>query len=274
MRAGLIGENISRTRLPAALQIMCNRAGLHLEFELIDTADRVEFDLAACVDDLRQRGWSGVTVTHPWKRAAAQYAGPGMAEDVAHLGAANLLVFGDTVAGFNTDYSGFLSAWRAQLGQDVPGRVAMAGAGGVARALGPALQTLGALHVVCWDVSLARAQDLTARLSGPATALKHDEISQAVRTADGVVNATPIGMAEHPGSAFDSADLGGQSWAFDAVYTPVDTAFLQDANAAGLRILTGFDLFRHMALRSFQTYTGVDLHPDEIMPHLLRLQPV
>ena len=270
LRAGLIGDNISRTRLPAALQIMCNQAGWQLEFELIDTVGRQGFDFATCVDDLRGQGWSGVTVTHPWKRDAARYAGLGMAADVVHLGAANTLIFDDQVTGYNTDYTGFLSVWRGMMRAGVPGRVAMAGAGGVARALAPALQTLGAEHIAVWDSDHAAAQDLVALLPGPATALEPGDVAQAVRTADGLVNATPMGMVEHPGSAFDAADLEPQGWAFDAVYTPVETQFLRDANAVGLRILTGFDLFQHMAVRSFETYTGVDLNIDEVMPHLLR----
>jgi shikimate dehydrogenase len=72
-------------------------------------------------------------------------------------------------------------------------------------------------------------------------------------------------MAEYPGTAFDPGLMGQQSWAFDAVYTPTQTMFLRDANVAGLSILTGFDLFRSMALRSFEAYTG--LHVDDAALH-------
>ena len=65
LKAGLIGEHISRTRLPAALDIMCQMHGLTLDFQLIDTADMVDFDFTAKVDALRDAGWTGVTVTHP-----------------------------------------------------------------------------------------------------------------------------------------------------------------------------------------------------------------
>jgi len=82
-----------------------------------------------------------------------------------------------------------------------------------------------------------------------------------------------MGMVEYPGSAFDEADLGDQNWAFDAVYTPIDTDFLQAASKAGLQVVTGFDLFRHMALGSFAALTGVTPDPAEILPRLEALKP-
>ena len=255
IRMGLIGAHIGRSRLRSALEIMCKAQDLALEFTPIDTAERPAFDFVREVDGLRAAGWTGVTVTHPWKTHAAAYAGRGRAAVSGTLGAANTLLFGEAVTGHNTDYSGFLAAWQAAMGRP-PGRVAMAGAGGVASALGPALARLGATEIAIWDTDATRAEELAARIGHVARPCPEDAKADAIRTADGLVNATPIGMVQHPGSAFDPALLGGQSWAFDAVYTPTDTAFLVAAECAGLRTLTGFDLFRYMAMDSFALYSG------------------
>ncbi|GFE65476.1 shikimate dehydrogenase family protein [Litoreibacter roseus] len=260
LRAGLIGAHISRTRLPRALELMCDAAKISLEFELIDTANRPDFQFDACVDAVRNSGWTGVTVTHPFKPQAAFYAGAGMVDDVAHLRSANTLVFGKDICGHNTDYTGFLSMWRAIMGDAAPGKVAMAGAGGVAQALGPALQALGCAHLSIWDSQPDRAAQLCQTL-GPNCSIA--EPAHATSAATGLVNATPLGMAEYPGNAFSSDGLGSQTWAFDAVYTPPETRFLRDATAAGLKTISGFELFKHMAVRSFEAYT--DLKPDEGM---------
>ena len=82
LKAGLIGEHISRTRLPIALDIMCKLHGLTLEFELIDTAHLPDFEFVATVDRLHAKGWNGVTVTHPFKTDAAHYAGDGMLSEL------------------------------------------------------------------------------------------------------------------------------------------------------------------------------------------------
>lgn len=273
LRCGLIGDHISQTRLPAALELMCRDVGIELRFQLIDTAEMPEFEFDQFVDGLRSKGWDGVTVTHPYKQAAADYAGDGMAAELCHLGASNTLVFGDGLTGFNTDYSGFLSAWKAHMETTPVGVVALAGAGGVARAIAPALVELGASEIRIFDTLAASAHDLAARIGPRATIVSPDQWSDAIRGADGLVNATPLGMGYKPGTAFAADLIGGQSWSFDAVYTPTDTQFLNDCSGAGLRILTGFDLFKHMAMRSFQAYTGAQPDPVATLSNLTVLRP-
>lgn len=259
LRAGLIGANIQRTRLPRALEIFCDLTGNRLEFELIDTQGQDDFDLATKVKELAAQGWTGVSVTHPWKTDAAGLAAE-MVAAPARLGASNLLLFkDDRVSAHNTDYSGFLGAWKSQMGDAKPGRVAMAGAGGVARALAVAFVELGAEDLALWDLDPARASALAEAVGAPARAIATDRAAAAARTADGLVNATPLGMTAYPGMAFAGEDIGAQSWAFDAVYTPIETDFLRLAAKQGLTLISGFDLFSHMAVDTFAAYAGVVL---------------
>ncbi|MEN8197536.1 MAG: NAD(P)-binding domain-containing protein, partial [Pseudomonadota bacterium] len=273
LRAGLIGEHIQKTRLPAALQIMCDDAGFDLAFELIDTALLANFDFDRQVAELIEAGWTGVTVTHPFKIDAARFAGDGMSGEAADLGAANTLVFDNPLKGFNTDYTGFLGAWRHIMGTESPGRVAMAGAGGVAQAIGPALIELGARKISVWDVAPEKAQALVDKIGPAAEAVPAQDAPQAVRQADGLVNATALGMAQYPSSSIASALMGSQRWAFDAVYTPTSTEFLMAAAAAGLKTLSGFDLFRHMAIGSFEAYTGIAPDVEKTLATLAALKP-
>ena len=270
LRAGLIGEHISRTRLPAALQIMCDMSGIKLVFELIDTAKIDPFEFDACVNDALAAGWTGVTVTHPFKVDAAGYAGAGMTADVAQVGASNTLVFGDEIRGYNTDFTGFLAAFEAIEDR---GPVVMAGAGGVARSLGAALLKVGVMDLAIYDVDEGRASDLAFSLGPPARAIPLAHLETSVRDASGLVNATPLGMKEYPGSSINLAWIGSQNWAFDAVYTPTDTVFLRVCKQTGLTTISGFELFKHMAIRSFEAYTGIALKASEMMPKLEELRP-
>ncbi len=273
LRAGMIGEHIQKTRFPAALRIMCDEAGLDLLFELIDTARLDGFDFDRQVNELIEAGWTGVTVTHPYKIAAARLAGAGMTGAAATLDAANTLVFDGPLRGFNTDYTGFLGAWRHRMGTQAPGHVAMAGAGGVAQAVGPALRELGARKITLWDIVPEKAQALAGRIGPVAKAIPPDETPQAIRRADGLVNATALGMAAYPGSSIAPAQLGAQRWAFDAVYTPTNTVFLTAAREAGLRTISGFDLFRHMAVGAFEAYTGIRPDAELMLAKLAALEP-
>ncbi|MFK7755246.1 MAG: shikimate dehydrogenase [Sedimentitalea sp.] len=273
LRAGLIGANISRTRLPAALEILCAMTGWTLDFALIDTCDDPDFDLAGFVDTARRDGWSGVSVTHPHKTQGADYVGGRMDADMALLGAANLITFQPRLRGTNTDFTGAKALFR-QSGVGPLGDVTMIGAGGVARALAPVIraqQNHGAVLFV-HDRDGDAARDLCDTIGKARIPIGVGALSSAIARSDGVVNATPIGMAEHPGSVFDPSDLVHPRWAFDAIYTPPETEFLREARLAGMTVISGFDLFRHMALDTFEIYTG-QTPPDEAFARLAGLRP-
>lgn len=273
LRCGLIGSHISQTRLPAALEIMCEAAGMTLDFTPIDTAADPGFDFNATAAALRRDGWTGVTVTHPYKPAAAAFAGDGMDRPVRKLGASNLLMFGTETRGYNTDYLGFIAAWQAVFKNRGPGDVAVAGAGGVARAIVPALIRLGARRIKVWDVDHEAAKTL-AKLGGRTVkAIPIEDAPRIIEKSTGLVNATALGMGKSTASAIDLDLIGPQWWAFDAVYTPTDTPFLQEAAAKGLATMTGFDLFRFMALETFRIYTGHTPDKSAILPALDALRP-
>ena len=273
LRAGLIGAGIGQSRFSAALQLMCEAHGMQLAFTPIDTAGRPDFDFARAVDDLRAAGWNGVTITHPHKVQAMAYAGDSMGPDFRHLGAANTLTFHPELMGHNTDYTGFLGAWQDAMGDRSPGHVAMAGAGGVARAIAPALLRLGASQITIWDPTARMATALAEELGDRTRAVPVNNCTEAILSADGLLNATPLGMIGHPGTAFPEDLIGGQDWVFDAVYTPTNTGFLTIARRKDIRTITGFDLFRFMAIGSFAAYTGITLEPATILPALDALRP-
>nr|WP_247647914.1 hypothetical protein [Pannonibacter phragmitetus] len=80
-------------------------------------------------------GYRGVNVTYPYKERAAAKV---QVDDplVRAIGAVNTVIFEDGKArGFNTDYSGFIAAYRAVRGDAAPGPVLMIGQGASARRL-------------------------------------------------------------------------------------------------------------------------------------------
>ena len=159
------------------------------------------------------------------------------------------------------------------MGDASPGSVAVAGAGGVAGAIVPALVALGASDIVVWDPAPGVAKELAEKVGGPVRAVASRDAFQATEAADGLVNASALGMGDDRRSAFPLEAIGPQSWAFDAVYTPTRTTFLRAAQAQGLPTLSGFDLFRHMILGSFEAYSGITPDTDAMLPLIDALRP-
>lgn len=84
--------------------------------------------------------------------------------------------------------------------------------------------------------------------------------------ADGLVNCTPLGMIGYGGNAFKDVQLTGRKWICDAVYTPIETAFLKDGEAAGVEILSGCELFLYQGIHAFQLFTGRQVDPAGTTP--------
>jgi shikimate dehydrogenase len=82
---------------------------------------------------------------------------------------------------------------------------------------------------------------------------------------DGVVHVTPVGMAEHPGVAFDVGRLGPDTWVAEVVYRPLETELVRRARARGLATLDGGGMAVGQAVESLRLITG--LEPDVARMH-------
>ena len=93
------------------------------------------------------------------------------------------------------------------------------------------------------NIATSRAPELhqvCGKLSGLAVAVRiATSIEEVCDGADGLINCTPLGMERIGGTAFPPGMLTRKRWAFDAVYTPVETEFIRDARGAGVEVMTG-----------------------------------
>ena len=258
VRLGLIGDNIAASQAPRLHARAGAFCGIEVRYDLLVPA---EFGLGfdALFDRCAGGRYRGINVTHPYKqRAAARVE----IEDpqVRAIGAVNLVRFDPgRQRGFNTDYSGFLRAWREKFGADVPGVVCQTGAGGAGRAVAFALAALGAQAIRLVDIDRSRARVLAASLRTAYPALDATDaasLEEATADAQGLVNCSPAGMIGHDGTPIPRRFMRGAAWAFDAVYTPIDTRFLTDAAATGLDTLSGFELFFHQGADGFEIFFG------------------
>jgi shikimate dehydrogenase len=226
-------------------------------------------------EQCRRSGYRGINVTYPYKEEVVSLLS---VDDprVAAIGACNTVLFEETGPfGFNTDYSGFASAYRATFPGRQPGIVAMAGAGGVGKAIGFALADLGASALRLFDRDRSKAETLMHALTHAVSNVEisiAETIEQAATGADGLVNCTPLGMIGQPGTALPKRLLGSQRWAFDAVYTPVETEFLADVRICGLEIMSGYELFFYQGLDAFRLFTGCSIDRPELRKMLIQAE--
>ncbi|MCX8998203.1 shikimate dehydrogenase [Rhizobiaceae bacterium BDR2-2] len=266
IRLGLIGDNIGKSLSPRLHGLAAAQNGHEVVYDRLMPAERgTDFD--TLFDAVAASGYRGVNVTYPYKeRAAARVR----IDDplVRAIGAVNTVLFEESGArGFNTDYSGFIAAYRRVRGKARPGQVLLIGAGGVGRAIAFALVALGLSDIRIADRDRQRAEALADALQAvrPGLAAQTgDDAAALAAGAAGFVNGTPVGMVGHDGTPLARAAMRGGEWAFDAVYTPVETQFLKDAAAEGMQVISGYELFVGQGVDAWRLFTGLPVDEDRL----------
>ncbi|MEZ5553234.1 MAG: hypothetical protein R3E82_20300 [Pseudomonadales bacterium] len=274
MKVGLLGNGIGRSRAKHLHELIGEQLGHPLTYVPMDLESRGRVSLADELTRCENAGFAGVNVTNPYKSEAflAVHRTVSMPDGLTSV---NTVLFReDGWTGTNTDCSGFVRAFRSGFGADAqPGRVliAGAGAGGVGKAIAFALQELGAVELAIHDTAPMAARALASELDtcGQRARVTTD-LAAEMRSADGLVNATPVGMFQYPGCVFPSSGLEDQRWAFDAVYTTEHTDFLLACAGRGIAVLSGFKLFLYQGLDAWQHFTGVAADAGSIERAFLR----
>lgn len=275
---GVVGWPVAHSRSPAfhnARFAEAEHDGVYLPIPVPPEWEHFKATMGALVDHERL-DFAGASVTIPHKEHLVRFVaerGGTVDADAAWLGAANTLVVhphgtpdAARLVATNTDMPAAVEVLAAALATHgrtlASARVAVLGAGGVARAVAGGLALAGATVVVV-NRSHARAEALAAALSGRALANGRTTRVVAGRAEDfecgaagcerfhAFVNCTPVGMEGGPdpkGSPMpDDAIVDGDTVVMDTVYAPKETPFLREARARGATTVDGESMFLRQA---------------------------
>ncbi|MFF3411153.1 shikimate dehydrogenase [Streptomyces sp. NPDC002742] len=276
---GLIGSGIGPSLSPALHEQEADHHGLRFLYRILDL-DQLDLgadDVGHLVHTARRLGYDGLNITHPGKQTVIPHLDD-LSEDASLLGAVNTVVFGPDgkSCGHNTDWSGFATSFAHGLKHAPTRQIVQLGAGGAGTAVAHAMLTLGAGQLTLVDTEAGRASSLAAELvarfgPGRAAAAPHEELADLLATADGLVHATPMGMAHHPGLPLPAELLHPQLWVADVVYRPLDTELLRRARALGCRTLDGGGMAVHQAAQAFRLFTGCEPDAGRMLAHMATL---
>jgi len=200
-------------------------------------------------------GFEGISVTIPHKLAALEFADT--ADKLAQqIGVANTLTRkqdGNWHAS-NTDCLAAIAAIEnacKQAGKSLEGCNALVlGAGGTTRAIGFGLRARG-VNVTLANRTRQKAEDLAKELGASVCDLAMANSG----TYDIVANTTSVGMHPHEGeSPISSSVFHHATAAFDVVYNPLRTKFLEDAEEHGGFIADGLQMLVGQAAEQFKIW--------------------
>ena len=251
--AAVIGDPVRHSLSPVLHNTAYRELGIdwvYVAFEVPDGATK------QALEAMRALGLAGLSVTMPHKTAAAA-ACDELSADADALRSVNTITLLEDrrLRGESTDGPGFLralgDAWELRAGA----RVVVLGAGGAARAVARALGDAGAHVVVC-----ARRPDaarVAADLATHAETCVWEQRAEAVRAADVVVNATPIGMGENHEVPLPLDAIQHQHVVVDLVYHPLETPLLRGARARDAAVVVdGLGMLVHQAALQVERWTG------------------
>lgn len=249
---GLVGAGIQRSLAPALHETEAARQGLRMHYQLIDVADPKV--LPTLMDAARAMGFAGLNVTFPFKQAVLPLLDE-LSEEARAIGAVNTVVCrAGRLTGHNTDGPGWAWGLRRALPDADLSRVALIGAGGAGSACADAVLRLGARELLVFDREPQRAAALCARMN--AVHGNRCKVTDDMKTATGLIHATPTGMEKFPGLPFSASLLRKDLWVSEVVYVPLETALLKAARAAGCRTMDGGHMNVGQAVDAFRLFTG------------------
>lgn len=263
---GLIGDNIARSQAPRLHEEAGRMLGIPVGYERL-VPRKMGRNFEAVFAFARDRGFRGLNITYPYKeRVVPLVAIPDVR--VAALGAVNTVLFTpEGPQGHNTDWSGFIAAYRHVLAGRAPGPVCMVGAGGVGKAVAHGLLSLGLEEIALVERNLPKAEALARGLAAVSPGLSvrvTGDVAEGAAGAAGIVNCTPVGMVGHEGTPVPRRLMRGARWAFDAVYTPVETEFIADAAAEGLTIVSGWELYFYQGQHAVSIFHGREIDEESL----------
>ena len=275
---GVIGEPIEHSLSPVMHNAAIAQMGVdyvYLPFP-IKTAD-----LGVAIAGFAAMGLQGFSVTIPHKQAIIS-----LLSDVSAI--AKLTGAVNTVwrteqgwSGTNTDVEGFvapLQALNRDWSQTTP---VILGHGGAARAVVVGCTQLGCseIHIVGRNVQkLSQFQQSWANAPLPITLNVHrwEELPELLPQADLVVNSTPVGMypnvEQSPLDAAAMQLLRPSAIAYDLIYTPNPTQFLQQAKEQGAVAIDGLEMLVQQGAAALKIWVEqtppVDIMRRSLQQHL------
>ena len=259
--AGVTGRPLSHTLSPAMHNAAYAEMGLDWVYVPM-AVDNVR-DLPALADALRVLPFVGLNVTMPYKEPMLE-----LCDEVATFaqvaGAVNTVhVVDGRLLGYNTDGRGLVDSLATEADFDPAGRdVVLLGAGAAAAAALLAFALEGAASVTVANRTLETAEELVERLAPHARDTRLAAIGlgpaaeAAVRDADLLVNATPVGMRPQDPVLVAPEWLRAGQLVADMVYRPAITPLLAAASAAGATAVGGLGMLVAQGAVSIEIWNG------------------
>ncbi len=219
--------------------------------------------LEDAVKGMRTLGIRGLGVTMPFKQDVIEYLDE-LDESARVIGAVNTIVNQDgTLRGYNTDWTGAVKCLEEVT--DIKGKkVAVLGAGGAGRAV------IYALKKYTEDIEVYNIDQATGKEVADYFGVRYAGVPADFNKStdyDILINATSVGF-KTTDTILTADQMREGKIVLDAVFIPIETAFVKIARESGCKAIPGYRMLIHQSCYQFELYTGMKA-PFEVMEKAL-----
>jgi len=269
---GIIGDPVSHSFSP----IIHNTIAKAIDSDFVYVPFHVHGgDTLSAVRGAYSLGVRGLNVTVPHKKDVIPHL-CGIEKRAEAIGAVNTLKYTENgYFGYNTDILGMLYSFQNRGIYIKNKRILIIGAGGSACAALVLAASEGAQEIFVANRTIENALKLKEHVlryyDANISVCGIDEIYN-IKKCDIVIQTTVLGFGENEGIS-PVSDVSffldkGILAAFDVIYIPEKTKFLEDAQSFGINIINGFDMLIYQAVAASEIW--LDLTYDEQMKESLK----
>ena len=262
---GLVGDPLGYTVSPLMHNAAFEKLGLNYLYVPF-TVKRE--DLQNAIKGLKALNIRGFNIGMPHKMGVIPLLDK-MDEMAAKIGAVNTVVNDDGIlTGYNTDAIGCLNAL-LEKGIEPKGKNAVIiGAGGASKSISFILADRGA-NLTIINRTLSKAIEIAANITKyyqvkiETLQLNEENLASALKNADILLNTTKVGVVPNVDeTAVPSSLLRPDLAVFDAVYNPIKTRLLREAEETGAIIIEGANMLLAQGAVGFEKWTGIEAPVD------------
>jgi shikimate dehydrogenase len=270
----LIGTPIGHSGSPAMYNYSFQKLGIDSAYVAFDISiEKVKDTIAA----FRTLNIKGANVTMPCKNEVTKYMDE-LSPAARLVGAVNTIVNdGGKLTGNITDGVGFVRNLK-EHGVDIKNKkITILGAGGAATAIQVQCALDGAKEINTFNIkddfykkAEKTIENVRKEVSECVLNLYDLEdvkkLNEKIADSDILVNATHVGMHpnENESPIKDIRVFRRDLVVSDVIYNPRKTKLLEEAEAAGCKIVTGIGMLLWQGVEAFKLYTGLEMPAKEV----------
>jgi len=232
---GLVGERLGHSFSPEIHRVLGG-----YDYELIEISrDKID-------DFFKARAFRGLNVTIPYKETVIPHLDE-IDSAAREIGAVNTVVMRDGhLCGFNTDWIGMQRAI-LRAGIEIDGKkVLICGTGGTSKTALYVAKQLGAAEI--YRISREKKEGC----------ITYDEAYRDHTDAGVIINTTPCGMfPDNFSTAVNTERFPSLTGVFDAVFNPLRTKLVIDAEYRGVKAAGGLFMLVSQAKAASEIFRGI-----------------